>query len=217
MHPNQPAGAGNQPATNDGAAQPTNTATSAQTSPAMVVTQAQNTQEQPATAATQPQPLLRASVIQLHPSRLSAPLPVLTHQPVPQPQELQTPQQTHAATTDVTASLLNTLLESVPGLEVAQESAATATLAVKCYRKTASSLDYSLAMRLSFNEETIEKCENSVHKHLLTLINKEKEPYVRLRLLVMAFLLFYSISQLKCAHLFRASKGTIANWHSETK
>ncbi|MGL6177180.1 MAG: hypothetical protein ACRC1U_09335, partial [Vibrionaceae bacterium] len=82
---------------------------------------------------------------------------------------------------------------------------------------TAMSFNYALAMRLFFSQTAIEQCTDPELKLLMEQINQQTHPYVRLKLLCMAFLCFYSerINQSICRKLFDTSSGTISNWYSE--
>ncbi|MGL5291435.1 MAG: hypothetical protein ACRC9T_05880, partial [Vibrionaceae bacterium] len=171
-----------------------------------------------------PEPAHRISVIQSNPAHQASAIQAVSpqseptsHTPAPEQAPAAAPQQAAQQPTATAESAITALfLENIPGLQLAPLNPDTRVdlSTVKCLHR-GSRFDFSMAMRLSFNTEEINKCENQIHKYLLKKINKETLPYVRLRLLVLAFVRFYNtpkINQSRCAEFFGMPTTTISSW-----
>ncbi|MGL5334612.1 MAG: hypothetical protein ACRC9R_00435 [Enterovibrio sp.] len=223
MQPTQPPTPDNPLSSNGISTQTTNTATQT-----LAIAGVQNTRQQPATAASEvaaaagdpplPVPQHRTSEIQANPSQLE-----LAAQALVALQEPPLPQQPFAVVAQqlAPAAAENNTIESfftqrIPGLQLAQED--PAQLAAVIHHRRAAAFNYSIAMRLSFSEQAIANCENNqAQQFLLQQINNEIQPYIRLKLLIMAFLRFYrstDINLSRCAELFNVATGTISDWFS---
>ncbi|MGL5290774.1 MAG: hypothetical protein ACRC9T_02440, partial [Vibrionaceae bacterium] len=140
-----------------------------------------------------------------------------SHTPAPEQAPAAAPQQAAQQPVATAEDAITALfLENIPGLQLAPLNPDTRVdlSTVKCLHR-GSRFDFSMAMRLSFNAETISRCENETLKYLLEQINKETQPYVRLRLLVLAFVRFYNapkINRSRCAELFGMPTTTISSW-----
>ncbi|MGL4826948.1 MAG: hypothetical protein ACRC24_05640 [Vibrionaceae bacterium] len=131
------------------------------------------------------------------------------------------PQQTNAASEPAAQeALIRHFIQNINGLTLAAEDEPTMAdlYSVRLLRRAAA-FNYPLAMRLSFSQTAIDACENQVQQFLMQQINQQSQPYIRLKLLVMAFIYFCRsncITQGKCAQLFNLSQGSISTWRTES-
>ncbi|MGL5335439.1 MAG: hypothetical protein ACRC9R_04755, partial [Enterovibrio sp.] len=221
MHPNRPAGSPPTPNTTTATVTTTQaTTTQAGAAQAMNVTGVQNAAQQPATAAPAgaqdpaPPPPLPAALQQ---AALRQAL--MAHQQVPAARSApEVIPRGRIALIPPGITTVQHFLNNVSGLQLATDTAqAGAEQRVRTFRR-ATNLNYSLAMQLSFSNAEVSRTTGP-QKFLLEQINQAIEPYIRLRLLAMAFLRFYDsadINQSVCAELFNASKSTVSGWKNDT-
>ncbi|MGL5291029.1 MAG: hypothetical protein ACRC9T_03765, partial [Vibrionaceae bacterium] len=229
MQPNQPPSPGNPPATTGIATQATSTAAQVTATQTIAIAGVQNAAQQPATVtnaaavAIGDPPLAeathRASEAQENRARrelAAQALVALQELPAPQQAPVAAPQQPAPLTTNDNA-LINYFINRIPGLQLAPEH--TVQLEFVIHHKRSAAFNYMIAMRLSFSEATLAACQehNQVQHFLLLQINNETQPYIRLKLLIMAFLRFYNSTEInlsRCAQLFNIAAGTISGWYS---
>ncbi|MGL5407464.1 MAG: hypothetical protein ACRDAP_01815, partial [Shewanella sp.] len=89
--------------------------------------------------------------------------------------------------------------------------------ATSIYINKRAPFNYAVAMQLSFSAQAIAECTNPAQQFLLQQINSETRPFMRLKMLLIAFLGFYRAQGIRlnhCAELFNVAPATISDWTS---